>query len=383
MPDHIDPWKQLGHTLERKEHEQGAEGRTYLTGHALIWSAAGAIVVIIGLVTVVVLAHQVLLLVFAAALFALMVDALVQLLQKVIPLKRHWLLLLLLIMGMGTITLFITAYSGTLISQTQTVFSQMRQWLETHQETLLNPLGSVFSDMASNGANGDGDDGQDDGLTDIALNWLTSTALTVFTVTSVAFLILVLAAFLLVNPGMYRRGIVLLLPRDWQQDGEAVLQHLQRSLQSWLFGKFLSMIFVTVATLIGLLIIGIPNALVLALLAGALTFIPNFGPIISAIPAVLIAWTTADFALALSVALLYSGIQIVEGNFVTPVIQQHVASLAPAVILTSQVAAASMLGPLGVILAVPLAMVIQVLLIDLHVRRQQGQAPLLRHQAPS
>jgi predicted PurR-regulated permease PerM len=145
-----------------------------------------------------------------------------------------------------------------------------------------------------------------------------------------------------------------------------------RAASRWLLGQLLAMMFVFVLTGLGLRAIGVRAALALALLAGLAEFVPIIGPVVSAIPALLIAlaegWQTALWTL-----LLYLAIQQVESNLITPLVQHRVVSLPPAVALFALVAFGLLFGSLGVLFATPLAVVIFVGVKKLWVRETLGE----------
>jgi predicted PurR-regulated permease PerM len=117
---------------------------------------------------------------------------------------------------------------------------------------------------------------------------------------------------------------------------------------------------------IGLWILGMPSALALGLLAGMLEFIPFAGPILAAIPAILLALAVSP-EMALWVALLYTAVQQFEGNVLTPLVQQYAVDLPGVVLLFSLIGFGTLFGTLGVILAAPLAVVTMVLVKRLYV----------------
>jgi predicted PurR-regulated permease PerM len=166
-------------------------------------------------------------------------------------------------------------------------------------------------------------------------------------------IILFIALFISIEPTLYRRGIVSLFPLDQRKRTEEVLSGVYKTLQWWLIGKFGAMAIIGVCTAIGLWLLGIPLALALGLLAALLTFIPNIGPILSAIPAVLLAFTNSP-TMGLYVVLLYAGVQAVESYVITPLFQRKTVSLPPALTLSSQVALGTLLGGMGLALATPL-----------------------------
>lgn len=188
-----------------------------------------------------------------------------------------------------------------------------------------------------------------------------------------AVLIVFLGIYLAVQPEMYERGIVALFPEDRRARVREVFQASGQALWHWLLAQLVSMVIVGVLTTVGLLLIGVRLALVLGLLAGVLEFIPFFGPFLSAIPAVLIAFVEGP-SQALYVVLLYIGIQQVESNLITPIVQEKGASLPPVLTLTAAVGFGILFGPLGIIVATPLALWLLVLVKMLYVEDVLGSS---------
>ncbi len=164
--------------------------------------------------------------------------------------------------------------------------------------------------------------------------------------------ILVSALYLAAAPGSYLRGVVALLPSHHRPAGRRVLDHLGHTLWGWLVGQFLDMLVVGVLSGIGLLLLGMPLAFILALIAGLMNFVPYIGAIVGAVPAVLIALSISSHE-ALFVGLLYLAVQTLEGNVTAPLIQRRTTHLPPAVSIVSQTALGVIFGLFGVILATP------------------------------
>lgn len=180
-------------------------------------------------------------------------------------------------------------------------------------------------------------------------------------------LVMVGGIFLAADPGLYRRGILKLVPAGGRGRLEEALEDCWRALKLWLLGRLTAMAIVGLLTGIGLWLIGIPAALTLGLAAGLLDFIPFVGPIVAAIPAVLLA-LASDPASAVWVIALYLIIQQIEGNIVTPLVQKRAVELPPALLLFSLVAAGLMFGIAGIVFAEPLTVVLYVLVKRLYVR---------------
>jgi predicted PurR-regulated permease PerM len=172
--------------------------------------------------------------------------------------------------------------------------------------------------------------------------------------------------YLATQPNFYRIGAIKLVPPTRRKIAAEAMLESERALRLWLKGQAIAMVVVGLLTGIGLWALGMPSALALGLLAGLLEFIPFAGPIIAAVPAILIALAVSP-ELALWVTLLYVAIQQFEGNLLTPLVQQYAVDLPGAVLLFSLIGFGTLFGTLGVILAAPLAVVMMVLVKRLYV----------------
>lgn len=177
---------------------------------------------------------------------------------------------------------------------------------------------------------------------------------TTFSAVANFFIVLFIGLYLAFEPRLYRDGLIRLIPVSRRGRAREVVDAVGDTLRWWLIGKIVSMMVVGIATVVGLWLLDIPLALTLGLLAALLTFIPNVGPILALVPAVLLAFLISP-AQALYVALLYTGIQIVESYFFTPLLQKRTISLPPALTIFAQVIFGVMVGSLGFVLAAPLA----------------------------
>ena len=172
-------------------------------------------------------------------------------------------------------------------------------------------------------------------------------------------IVILLGIYLASEPRFYSEGFVRLFPIQRRRRVTEILHQVYESLRWWLIGKFGSMLFIGFLTWVGLSILGVPIALTLALLAGLLSFIPNFGPIISAIPALLIAFVDSPIT-AVYVLILYVVVQVVESNLVTPLIERETVELPPALTVVFQLGLGTLVGGLGLVLATPLLAMIVV-----------------------
>jgi predicted PurR-regulated permease PerM len=184
-------------------------------------------------------------------------------------------------------------------------------------------------------------------------------------------LILFVGLFLAADPAVYRRGLIRLVPMSHRDRANHVLDEVGEVLLRWLAGRVLLMGILGVLTWAGLLVIGVPLALPLALIAALLSFIPNIGPILSAIPAMLIAASEAP-VMALYVAALYLGIQTLETYTLEPYVVRKTADLPAALVIGFQLLMGTLLGVMGLALATPLLAMLTVMVQRLYVEGTLG-----------
>lgn len=189
-------------------------------------------------------------------------------------------------------------------------------------------------------------------------------------------LVIVGGIYIAAQPALYRSGLLKLFPDSRRALIAEAGDDAVGALRLWLKGRLASMIFVGCATSLGLWLIGVPTALSLGLVSALLEFIPFLGPIIAAVPAVLLAFVQGPET-AMWTALLYLLVQQIEGNVLEPLVQQRAVTIPPALLLFGVVAAGLIFGLLGVLLGGPLTVVLYVLVKRLYVRELlQTDTPL-------
>jgi predicted PurR-regulated permease PerM len=189
-------------------------------------------------------------------------------------------------------------------------------------------------------------------------------------------IVFVLGLYFAADPGLYYNGIVKLFPLPLRPRCAEVLNELGHTLWAWTLGRLAAMAIIGVTISIGLWLLGMPLALGLGVLAGAMTFIPSIGPTLAAAPAVLIAFQQGPWEV-LYVLILYSVVQGGELKFVTPLIQQHVVRMPPSVQLIAQMLFWWFMGLLGLTLATPIAAVVMVLVKELYVKDTLGDRDIV------
>ncbi|MFN7027010.1 MAG: AI-2E family transporter [Pseudorhizobium sp.] len=174
-------------------------------------------------------------------------------------------------------------------------------------------------------------------------------------------LVLVAGIYLAADPGTYRKGFLLLFPASSRSEASEMIGVVFASLRLWLVGQLLGMLLVGVLSATGLWLLGMPSALALGVIAGLFEFVPILGPFIAAVPAVATGFAQSQ-EMGFWVVALYVLIQQVEGNLITPLIQQRMVKVPPALTLFAVVGFALMFGLLGAIGAMPLLVVLFVVI---------------------
>lgn len=166
-------------------------------------------------------------------------------------------------------------------------------------------------------------------------------------------LILFLGIFLAAQPALYVDGFAALFPRGRRARLCEVLHRSGQTLRRWLLAQIIDMFIIGIATWLGLWALGVPLAPTLGVLAGLFNFIPNFGPLFSYVPAMLLALVD-DPSKALYVTILFIVLQTLEGYILLPLLQRGAVDTPPAVLILGQVLFTLTAGMFGLALAAPL-----------------------------
>ena len=185
------------------------------------------------------------------------------------------------------------------------------------------------------------------------------------------YIVVFLAMFLSISPFDYINGAVNLVPRRGKAKAKHIFEDVGFNLQKWIKGAIISGFVVFSLSAIGLLILGVDMWLILAISAGFLNVIPNFGPIIAMIPAVLVALLTSPTQ-ALMVAGLYLTVQIIESNLITPNVQKKLLNIPPALLILFQVLMGTLTGGWGIVLAVPMLVIVITVVKSLYFDNNMG-----------
>lgn len=170
------------------------------------------------------------------------------------------------------------------------------------------------------------------------------------------FLVVITSLYLAAEPDFYLRGVRRIIPAGMRATIERCFAAATRMLRSWLVAKALSMVIIGGLVTVGLLLLRVPLPGTLGTIAGLLTFIPNLGPILSVVPAALLAFAISPATGFLTIG-LFCFVHFLEGNIVTPLAERTIVRLPPALTLGVQLLLASIAGLLGVALAAPITAV--------------------------
>jgi predicted PurR-regulated permease PerM len=188
-----------------------------------------------------------------------------------------------------------------------------------------------------------------------------------------AFILIVVGGiYLAAAPQTYRRGLISVFPERWRSAITSTVDDSAFALGRWLYAQLIAMVIVGVLTGIGMWLVGVPSPLALGLIAGATEFIPILGPIVGAIPALLLA-SGEGFEVMLAALAVAVVVQQLENNVIMPFVVGRVVELPAAVGLFATVAMGLLFGPLGLLLGYPLAIVADVAIRRLYMRETLGK----------
>lgn len=305
---------------------------------------------------------DVLILLFGGVLLATALSTGARWLDAHTPLSRRWALVLVALGVAAAVAGIAMLIGGRLAGQLGELYGvvpealeKLRAWLERYmgEVTLLDAVTNF--DVQATAAR------------------FTSFAAVTITALGNTLLVLFLGVYLALDPGLYVRGLLALVPREKRPAVAEALAAAGHALHRWLLGQVVAMAIVAAATFAGLWLLDVPYALSLAFVAGVLEFVPFLGPILAAVPAIVVAFSIGPDS-AMAVALLYLGIQQVEGNLLMPLIQRWAVALPPALGILAVVVFGLLFGTLGVLFATPLMVVVAVLMRKLYVERALGEA---------
>ncbi|MBU1016668.1 MAG: AI-2E family transporter [Patescibacteria group bacterium] len=172
-----------------------------------------------------------------------------------------------------------------------------------------------------------------------------------------AFSLMVFTAYLLLDLDNLRETFLFFLPAKPRKETAKVLKEIEYKLGAWLRGEFILMCVVGGATYVGLLLLGVEYAAPLALISGLLEVVPMIGPLISAVPGVIVGFSISPI-MGLGVLGLYILIQQLENNFIVPKVMQRTVGFNPLITLLALLIGGKLFGVIGALLSVPITLII-------------------------
>jgi predicted PurR-regulated permease PerM len=309
------------------------------------------------------LVHAALFLALLAVLIAVVIDAPVRLLRRVVPFRLAFALVLLCFLGaIAALLVKIVPQmleQGTMLArQLPAALSSVADWYKHKTGAPPDPaLAASLNRQAG----------------EFAGRFLPLAFNAIGAVLGAA-AVLVLAAFLAAQPELYRGLLLRAVPQPSRPRWERLYAQAGANVRAWIIGKSLEMLALGVTTTIALTLFGVPGALALGTFAGLLEFVPNLGPTIGAVPAVLAAFTLSP-GKALGVAVYFLVQQQVAAALFVPLVERRAVNIPPAVLLVWQLMLAVGFGVLALFVATPLlaviAVAVRVLYLEPAEERQQ------------
>lgn len=338
--------------------------RAEFTRRALI--AAGILTLFAAAATTFVRASDVFFLLFAAVLLAILLRSVSDAVARWTGLGAKWalgLVLLLLAAAVGVGAYFL---GSMVVDQFHEFMSDLPNSIKQFQNYLRQrPWGRRLLDYAP--APGDLVSGGPGSLA----SHLTTFFSTTFGVLGNLLVLLFTTLYLALSPKMYVDGAILLVPPRRRERAHQVLHATEFHLRWWLLGRAVSMLAVTLICVVGLWLVGVPQFLVLGLLAGLLTAVPYIGPLVGGIPGVLLALMQGPAAALWAVG-IYVLAQAVDNYLISPNIQQNFVNLPPVLTIIGITLIGALFGALGLVVAAPLTVVIMLLVKMLYVEDTLG-----------
>lgn len=305
---------------------------------------------------------QLVLLIFGAVVVAALLRTIVGVVRRYTPLPEGWALGLTVLLLVALFTAAMWLFGSQLGAQMATLRQTLPAAWENFQTWLADsPIGPTVHELTQNAQSS------------VSTMAARAGSLAMSATGGIAdlFLVLIGGIYLAAQPDLYRTGLLKLLPTRQRPAVDDAFQASGNALKAWLGGQLLAMAVVGLLTGLGLWALGVPVAFGLGIITALLDFVPIVGPILAAVPAILLAFTVSP-EIALATVALFVVVQQVEGHLLQPLIQQRAVDLPPALLLFSLFGIGALLGPAGILLAAPLTVVLFVLVKRLYVVETLG-----------
>ena len=175
------------------------------------------------------------------------------------------------------------------------------------------------------------------------------------------FIVLFLGIAFATQPGVYRDGLLFMAPARHRRRAVAIIDRIGETLERWLIAQIITMVAVFLVTWIGLSVIGIQSSFILGIQAGLLAFIPTVGAILGGL-IVILASLASGWVAGLSAFILFLGVHALESYVLTPIIQRQALDIPPATLFAFQILLGVVFGIWGLALALPLMAIAKVMI---------------------
>lgn len=190
-----------------------------------------------------------------------------------------------------------------------------------------------------------------------------------------AVIVFVISFYIAVQRDIIDKFLLLVIPASYSDYAQDLWKRSQRKIGQWIQGQLISALIVGTLVYIGLLIIGVPYALLFAILALVLELIPIIGPVLAAIPAVILAFVGGGAAQGVITIVFYLAVQQLEGNIIYPLVVKRMVGIPSLIVIIAIAIGAVLAGFLGVLLAVPVSAIILEFLSDMRREERGGDTP--------
>ena len=313
---------------------------------ALIW------VGVIGTVALAVYISQALLVIFAALVFASLIDGGSRLLGRYLPLGRNLRIAIVLLGAVGFLV-WLGYFAG----------SQITAQAATLPEIVENQLDRLIQLARDNGMAVSLSDAQS--MLDQVLSGVGTVTRAIGGIAGAVgttVIILVIGIYIAIEPNLYERGVEWMAPRNGRSELRKTLAEMAHTMRRLMAGRVVGMVFEGFFTWVALELFGVPMAALLGILTGLLAFIPNLGALISGILMAIVGFSVG-VETGIAAIVVYFVVQTFDGYVVIPMIARKTVDLPPALVLGAQLVMGILFGIIGLLLADPLLAMLKVALV--------------------
>lgn len=294
---------------------------------------------------------QPILLIFAAIVFAALLDGGARLLGRALPIGRGWRLLIVCLFAVTSLGAVVYWMGVEIVQQAGelrvTIIEQSRRVVDWLEANGVMPTGAQLQGLGSQFLG--------------SLGRVTAAIGTVAGAVTSLIMVIALGLFIAADPRLYERGLAWMLPPSSRDNFYVTAARMGYVLRRLLAGRMVGMLVEGVGTWIGLTLGGVPMAALLGIITGLLTFIPNIGAFVSGMLIILVgfsaSWDAGIWAIG-----VYLVVQNVDGYLIVPMVAKRSVDLAPALVLAAQLLFGALFGILGLMLADPIIAMIKVAL---------------------